>query len=704
MALLAALALRRRRERRQNNPRMTVDNEPRPEVPSTGGSQLASRPGHCDCQHDPASRAIADFICNSVTSVTKPSPVDKKADNGLGSKMWVKICSSERLLLTVLVVIRVLNCLLIQTSYVPDEYWQSVEVAHKSAFGYGYLTWEWKEKIRSFLYPAVFACAYKAAEMIGFDSRAVVVLLPRLMQSVLAAIGDLCLYRMSCRLAGSAVAQCALMCQLLSWYTFYTCTRTLANSTEVSLTAIALSYYPFKVKEARTSGSWKFLWVAALTCLIRPTAAVIWLPLCMGHIWACRHDKKCSVLVLYILTAVFFVALCLRIDKSFYGAWVFTPYNFLEFNVLSKLSSFYGVHPWHWYLTQGLPAILGPHAFVFAASLLSGQQKQLHFLVLYVVLVYSLLPHKEFRFISSVMPVIMHLCGYWITARHEKSLRNSANQPGKAASSGSSPSSISERGTAPTAGAAADAATAEPTETRSDAGLVSEGTHAANSGRPSPSGPLPAVTRRRFGWPLLTTRRIFAALAAGNLPLMAYFSLLHQRGGLDAMAHLHAEFRLHGPNASMAVLFLMPCHSTPFYSHLHANVSMRFLTCEPPLPRTRQSGPHEEEAEEFYKQPLKWLKTNVLHSNSVVPTHLVMYDTLQPTVAAFIKKGRYVLTGRFFHTHFPSGRMGREVLVYRRSNRGSGDGATATASARSAPPTEPKQAADEQIVLPSYSA
>lgn len=29
------------------------------------------------------------------------------------------------------------------------------------------------------------------------------------------------------------------------------------------------------------------------------------------------------------------------------------------------------------------------------------------------------------------------------------------------------------------------------------------------------------------------------------------------------------------------VLFLMPCHATPYYSSLHKNVSMRFLDCSP---------------------------------------------------------------------------------------------------------------------------
>jgi hypothetical protein len=34
------------------------------------------------------------------------------------------------------VVFRLVNCSLVQTSFVPDEYWQSLEVSHYMAFGY----------------------------------------------------------------------------------------------------------------------------------------------------------------------------------------------------------------------------------------------------------------------------------------------------------------------------------------------------------------------------------------------------------------------------------------------------------------------------------------------------------------------------------------------------------------------------------------
>ena len=47
-----------------------------------------------------------------------------------------QIFTSEKTLFLGLVAFRFVNALMIQTSYVPDEYWQSIEVAHRMVFGY----------------------------------------------------------------------------------------------------------------------------------------------------------------------------------------------------------------------------------------------------------------------------------------------------------------------------------------------------------------------------------------------------------------------------------------------------------------------------------------------------------------------------------------------------------------------------------------
>ena len=95
-----------------------------------------------------------------------------------------------------LVLYRSINAIIVQTSFVPDEYWQSLEVAHVIVFGYsqnssycttwvnlvrrGYLTWEWKEMIRGWTHPLIFAFAYKILQLLNLDTAIAIVLKERL--------------------------------------------------------------------------------------------------------------------------------------------------------------------------------------------------------------------------------------------------------------------------------------------------------------------------------------------------------------------------------------------------------------------------------------------------------------------------------------------------------------------------------------------
>ncbi|KUF92681.1 Syntaxin-61 [Phytophthora nicotianae] len=96
------------------------------------------------------------------------------------------------------VAFRLWNALFVRTSFNPDEYWQSTEVAHRLVFGYGYLTWEWQDdaQLRGFAHPALFAGLYKLLELLeGADKKnddaAPVKHSNRTLALVLAALGVL---------------------------------------------------------------------------------------------------------------------------------------------------------------------------------------------------------------------------------------------------------------------------------------------------------------------------------------------------------------------------------------------------------------------------------------------------------------------------------------------------------------------------------
>ncbi|XP_055571209.1 GPI mannosyltransferase 3 isoform X4 [Falco biarmicus] len=383
-------------------------------------------------------------------------------------------------LLTLAVALRALNCAVVQTSFVPDEYWQSLEVAHRMVFNYGYLTWEWASGLRGYSYPLIFASIYKTLQLLAKDD-------VQLLLQVFS-FGSTC-----------------------NCYSSHCC-------------------YPMD-----TSGLHPFY---ARTEESRPY------PTQLHSSW-----------------------------------WVLVQLNFVKFNVLQNLGTFYGSHPWHWYFTQGLPVILGTHLPFFIHGCVLAPKRYRIFLlaVIWTVLVYSMLSHKEFRFIYPVLPFCMVFCGY--SLKHLKSWKKSAA----------------------------------------------------------------------------------SFLLLSNLLPALYTGLIHQRGSLDVMSHVQ-QLCNNSYQSQAFVFFMMPCHSTPFYSHVHCPLKMRFLQCPPDLTGNES---YIDEADLFYSNPLGWLNKE-FYKDTLLPSHLIFFSVLEQEISSFLVLRGYEKTATVFHTHVPQGRVGSHIYVYRK--------------------------------------
>ncbi|CAL8351140.1 unnamed protein product [Merluccius merluccius] len=408
--------------------------------------------------------------------------------------------------------------------------------------------------------------------------------LPRVMQALLASAADVKMYFFIQSMEHPDVAKWTFFCQLCSWFTWYCCTRTMTNTMETTLTTLALTYYP--LPGSKTYHRQKYLTLVAMAIIIRPTALVVWLPLLAYHFF--REDGKLRLIThCCIPIGAFALVSSTLIDCLFYGKWTVVQYNFLRFNVLHGMAEFYGSHPWHWYLTQGFAAVIGPHLpfFIYGCTLASKRYRILLVTLVWTIVVYSFLSHKEFRFIYPVLPFCMVFCG--LSLAHLKSWRRAAA----------------------------------------------------------------------------------CGLLVANLLPALYTGLIHQRGTLDVMSHLQKLCERHSDATSTApeVLFLMPCHSTPFYSHIHCPIRMRFLECPPDL---GESG-YFEEAKEFYDDPLHWLSGAFLNKTSL-PTHLVLFDVLEKEISAFLERNKFMRSAEVFHTHFPEGKVGGNIFVYERHQHAAG--------------------------------
>ena len=91
-------------------------------------------------------------------------------------------------------ILRSSSLLFPQTFFQPDEFYQSLEPAHQFVFGFGHLTWEWKDlplnfpvgtnahegewwtevvvggRMRSWGWPGVFVVIYQILKMTGLDN------------------------------------------------------------------------------------------------------------------------------------------------------------------------------------------------------------------------------------------------------------------------------------------------------------------------------------------------------------------------------------------------------------------------------------------------------------------------------------------------------------------------------------------------------
>lgn len=71
--------------------------------------------------------------------------------NPLVQGMGVKFKARSLMLFVVFYAYRLLNAFAVTTLLFPDEWWQFSEPAHAVVYNFGYLTWDWRVGIRSYL-------------------------------------------------------------------------------------------------------------------------------------------------------------------------------------------------------------------------------------------------------------------------------------------------------------------------------------------------------------------------------------------------------------------------------------------------------------------------------------------------------------------------------------------------------------------------
>ncbi|KAL9098275.1 MAG: hypothetical protein Q9163_006037, partial [Psora crenata] len=257
------------------------------------------------------------------------------------------------------------------------------------------------------------------------------------------------------------------------------------------------------------------------------------------------------------------------IDFLYYGQLTFPPLRFLYFNIAQSLAIFYGRNRWDYYFTEGLPlllttflpfGVLGIYYAIFPprsesrflnnSAYTQTIKYQLAVTSIIIPLILSLISHKEVRFIYPLLPLLHLLAAAPFTSFFLPSIS-------------------------------------------------------------------PAIPRRS---PDNIKRLLLGLVLLTNISIALLATKYHQIAPLSVMAYLRQQHVTHylsqpppstlppAPSA-MTVGFLMPCHSTPWRSHLvFPGIKAWALSCEPPINMNSTArASYVDEADRFYADPKPFL-------------------------------------------------------------------------------------------------
>lgn len=435
----------------------------------------------------------------------------------------------------------------------------------------------------------------------------------RVTHALLAALTDFATFRLALAATRSrAVAELALFCHLVSWFTFFGAARPFVNGLEAALTSLALWLWV----EAQGRQRDVFRRVAAagacagLAVAARPTALIMWT--FVGAYALVREGPWRTARLAAAAGGPAAVALAFGavVDRCFFGRWSFPLANFLTFNLVEGNDLLYGGYSPLWYVFDGVPAVCGVLLPLVILGARRGWRerglREVALAAVWYVAVLSLAAHKEHRFLLPIAPAISVLAG-----RGLYSLRVwAAAAEGDAGDDGGG--GVVDKRLQSVKGRRGRPAGAPHTSAALGAGLHGDSALGAAGG-----GAAAASPPRRRAWRDWCRGRSFAAalavLCVTNGAGALYLNLVHQRGAVDAARYLAAEAErastvavraLSAPppvgggpdgeaaaappplvlprSALLSAHFLMPCHSTPFYAVVHAPVLLLQLDCSPP--------------------------------------------------------------------------------------------------------------------------
>jgi hypothetical protein len=295
-----------------------------------------------------------------------------------------------------------------------DEIFQTLEPAHRFYSGWGIVTWEWRQGIRSPLFPELLAGLMRLSSWLHRGPGGY---LP-LIAATLAAISLLPIwaaFRMGLHSAGYLGALFAmLLCAIwpdLVYYAPKALTEIQAGNLLVVAIALAELLPAEAARESRTSVAVRCFVIGALLGLVFDLRFQLVPALVLVAGWAARNQFRWRWLPL-IGGALVPLAVTGIVDLLTLGSFYQSVWKNLQVNLLQGRSRDYGAESPIWYaayLVRAWGAAIVPLAGAFVIG--ARRARLCAAVAIIVVLTHSLIAHKEISFIYAAFPPALIAAG-----------------------------------------------------------------------------------------------------------------------------------------------------------------------------------------------------------------------------------------------------------------------------------------------------
>ncbi len=293
-----------------------------------------------------------------------------------------------------------------------DEHYQILEFANYKLANNrpSDLPWEFQAKLRPAIQPAIAFLIIKASQTTSITNPFTQTIILRILSSILALISVVMLINVfKDEVKSEKLLKWFLYLSFFLWFAVYAQVRFSSEGWSGSLFFIgfALLYY-LKEKKLSDFNLIGLGIIFGFAFIFRYQVGLMIFGLILWLLFIDKMKiKNLILLAVGILTAILIGVL---IDKWLYGSWTFTAWNYFQFNIIKGMVSKFGVHPWHFYITEifwkGVPPfsifliLLPLFWFIFKPK------NVFTWMLIPFLLVHFLIGHKEFRFLFPLINII----------------------------------------------------------------------------------------------------------------------------------------------------------------------------------------------------------------------------------------------------------------------------------------------------------